>query len=588
MSVQSSNLSGRGYDLVCAVPQDVINKQMTPYVLKLKVPEFSACYFGASDGLTAMSVAEVKASFGGDPFTDGGDRGFLEALAKQDFQFAFKATPGLPKGLPLAKLPALIELDQGPSSIRHQLYFAELEVVWLRQFVYRNRFAKQERWRIWLESFVQDAADPVIISSRVDLGVGDADPGALPAGLPGSLATLYPGTVFSIKQLFLDVATSNVVGCSPLGGANDPHIPACIVSEYWKNVPAKAKVLGYGVTAPAASLSPTITPTALGFVVSPHLDAKGTPDGKTGLNTLNYLVMADNRALPAVASFPWNWVDTKEDESSFDAVMAVRSGLILDFLCKLLNGGAAPLSIEPGIEEDGTATFATSAAPSQWRAWASGDPVDFEWWDFFDDAPPPPPLLVIEFEKYTDGSAKVVDELEAKWGIDYAMKGWVKRATGSNLEVIVNVVAHAHLTRRRFQRVKQASGWGEQQLVEDKIDLKIVDYQQSATYMLGLSEHGQLTATMATPPPLVDNSETPQANWPFGAFVIAMQQQMQSVIKTAVTGVESQIETLLDGPTSWVFPGADTGQTFVLEDLVFSDSDDVVVHASYAAARKSH
>jgi hypothetical protein len=562
MGAASSNLSSMGYDFVCAVTQDVINSQLLPYVRKLHVPAFSGCFVIRGGATVAVPIADIAASIGGrDPFTLT-DADPPWALVQSGFQFAFKMTPGVPPGLPRSQRPNPVELDQGPSSIRHQLCFTEFQVICLARVAIP--FAP-EMAVVWL-NFTQDTANPVIISSRVDLGIGDSDLSALPADLQARLGTLYPGAMFSVKQLFLDLSRSSAIGCLPkiIATQFNPQILDYIVSEYWKQIPPKAALfpLGYGVTLPAADPTSSITPTALDFVVSPYL---GT-DGVSGLNTLNYLVMTNNHAMPPVAPFSWSWVDAKKDEQSFHAVMSIRSGIFADFLRNRLNTAAAPLSLVfavtkvaffGGINSAIVApTFSTSTSPAQWQDGAgkilltiSGGGNFSGNVQFLGSALPPANYQIVNGEVY----------------IQYLMRGSVTVSGPNTLSVSVGVQAWVSLT------------WDGTDVQEGGVNsLKIADYTQQAQYALAIGPSGDLRAEMTTN--LVDNSQNPDSNWIFGDFLTSFRQALQTAVGNAVAGLDAEMEALLKGPGGWVFPG---GQTFTFHDVVLCDSGDVVVHTHY-------
>jgi hypothetical protein len=64
MGAQQSNLSGPGYDMVCAVTQDSLNMMMRHYVAGLEAGPagaFSACYRGEGGSTAPTPVADIAA-----------------------------------------------------------------------------------------------------------------------------------------------------------------------------------------------------------------------------------------------------------------------------------------------------------------------------------------------------------------------------------------------------------------------------------------------------------------------------------------------------------------------------------------------
>jgi hypothetical protein len=532
---RSSDLSSSGFDFVCAVTQSAIDNTLRPYVIGLNVPEFSGCY-GPSGPL---STDTVKGWIGGtDPFTLAA--GTLPANVTTSawvngFWWGFKATPFTVHNLPRPpKLAPVVQLDQGPSSVRHQVSFAHFQLIWFTP-------------PATLNCFTQDAANPVIFSSRVDLKVGDGDFSALPADLQTSLAAQHPGALFSIKQLFLDLSNSSIIDASPMGDVPNPlNNAAYIVSQYWQQLPARAAVLGYsvGVQAGASGApAPSITPTALGCVVSPHLGPDGQPSGNLDRNTLNYLVMTENRPLPAAAPFAWNWVAA---DDYFGGVMTVRRDIFVGYLRSLLDPITAPLCIHPLDPHDGTAmTFPTSTSPASWQASAPPALLQIRFDDNANYTPPPP-----------DGAT-----ISAVWSFFYSMSGSVSYDTASTVTLSLHVVV-------------RAAGAIYQSLIGD---YNIIDSQYSAAYTLAIGPAGQLTAAM-TSSPIVDKSQNP-TDWSLTDFLPPLRTTVLTAVQKAIEDFGAGMENLLQGSTDWVFPG---GQTFMTSGVTFSDSGDLMVHVTYA------
>lgn len=549
-----SYVTSAGYDLVCAVTQQNLENTLQQHALDLNTPEFSA-YYGPSGALSADTVkgwlgqTDLFALAAG-PIP----ANVLPFVVNQGLSWAFKATPfTADKHKPKRGQFKVIALDQGPSSVRHQLSFKEFTLVW---------FAAGT-----LNVFTQDPDNPVVFSSRHDLQVGDADFSALPADSQASLKAQHPGALFSLKQLFLDLSNSTLIDVvPPLDGVpNAQDKAAAIVSQYWQQVPASATVLGYSVGLQAAGSGtpgPSITPTALGFVVSPHLGPDGKADGNLNLNTLNYLVMSGNRALPAASPFAWNWVES----DSIGGVMSVRGGIFTGFLTQLLNAlpATANLCIQPGILDDGTGSFPDSTSPASWSADNNG-------------------VQSIQFATDNNGTADLPGGASdtSTWDIHYAMTGSITPGS-STFTLSLNVVVHVHLHNARFHFNAAGGPHGGYWTYQD-LDCKIVDSTLSAQYTLTVGPAGQLIATPPNPlPSVVDNSETPDASWPFSAFTVGLQTKVQGTVTDAINGCANAIQGALSStsPSDWVFP---VGGTFSPSGVTLPFCGDLTVDISYTA-----
>lgn len=543
-------VTSAGYDLVCAVTQQNLENTLAAYALDLKTPEFSA-YYGP--GGASLSQATVEGWLGGtDPLTLAAGTippNLLTPAFSSGFSWAFKATPFTADKLPKHGQFHVIALDQGPSSVRHQVSFKEFTLIWLTP-------------PATLNVFNQDPNQPVVFSSRHDLQAGAGDFSSLPADLQARLKAQNQGASFSVTQLFLDLANSTVIDVvPPLDGVpNALNDAAAIVSQYWQQVPANAGVLGYSVGVQGSPV-PSITPTALGFVVSPHLGPDGKPDGNLDLNTLNYLVMSQNRALPATSPFAWNWVE----DDSIGGVMSVRGGIFAGFLTQLLNAlpATANLCIQPGIQDDGTGTFPVSTSPASWTADGNGvQSIQF-------------------FPADNQGTANIPggNSGTSSWDIHYAMTGSI--TPGSNtLTLSLNVLVHVHLHNTIRVWVPGSGPHGGYWKTQD-MDCKIVDYTQSVPYSLTVAPGGQLIATPPTPlPPAVDNSETPEADWPFSGFTAGLQTSVQTAVTNAINGCTNAIQAALgnNSPSDWVFPVAGT---FSPSGVTVPFNGDVTIDISY-------
>jgi hypothetical protein len=405
----------------------------------------------------------------------------------------------------------------------------------------------------------------LLFSSAVALALGDIDRSALPPDLQASLAALPAGMAFSIKQLFLDLGGSTPIGCSYAGNSGaapswcTADVVARVLDEYWLNMPARARAIGYGVTAPSGP-TPSLTPTAIGFVVSPHLDSNGAPSGKLAFNTLDYLVMTGSDPLPAAAApFAWNWVEDVEDPPS--GVIAVRRETFLQSLATVLDSITAPLCYQVSRTDDGTPTLSQSASPGQWRL------------------PPPPadPGLDMVFTshfgsdptlEYTPGMPWIGARWQIKLGLGYQCSGDVSYTLPRTLNCWL------------YARMQADDGTPE----SDNSTAAFVDFMVQVPFTLQAGGTGRLTA-QAGASTTTDNSTPLADDFPYKAQLTAMLDSQRTTIPAAVQGAADSLSVLLAGTGAFVFPA---GQTFIAKDPILSDQFDLVVEVTYDQPHPAH
>jgi len=139
MSANLSNLSPTGFDCVVAVTQDSINATLEHYLYYSGLPEVVLCYvYDSNNQPQPIDFATfLKQANNTDPFSipDGKNPDNpngtpvsdprVQALNSANFAFAIKAKLGLPPGVVPAKLPPIIALQPGQSSVTYTLMFAE-------------------------------------------------------------------------------------------------------------------------------------------------------------------------------------------------------------------------------------------------------------------------------------------------------------------------------------------------------------------------------------------------------------------------------------------------------------------------------
>jgi len=110
-------------------------------------------------------------------------------------------------------------------------------------------------------------------------------------------------------------------------------------------------------------------------------------------------------------------------------------------------------------------------------------------------------------------------------------------------------------------------------------------YSATNTFTIGIDSTGKLV--VSTPGPQVtDNSQTPDINvWSkivgHGTVVNVINAEkdyLRGCLNSFLAQFNSEIQTVLNSPADWIFPG---GNTFTFETVAFSSNQDLVSHITY-------
>lgn len=544
MGARQSNLTSAGCDLVCAVTQDGINDVMKEYLDSFAGAEFTVYLLSDSQNrVTSVTREQAEEAVGCDPFTlpdtTGPQDPRLGKLAQLAFFTAFKATPGLPGDDPAA-LPDIVLLDRGPDKIRYRLYCAELAIV------------AYDGGRFSFTNQSQPEGEPWLFEFEANLRPGGA--------------RIDSGSAFGVQQLALNFQNPVMLRSPWIRGieTRDERFAAAaqlFAGQYWAHLAAAE-------SSPGAPASPA--PTSLAVRVTPH----GT---HPGLSTLDYRLMSDHRALPAAAPFGWNWVDAPADLDSFAGVMAIARETFVQALCERLNPAAAALSLDPKLDQ--FLNYARSANPAQWRIVRTESL--FSGFGRFADSirdairdPPPVPLLTTGYRKDVDATTTFWDEpFDAQCG--YSMFGTVSLVRPANLRLHLECAAHWKVREppRNFIWGSLANVWNPW-----LIDCDVLKYSVDVDFALGVGQGGHLVGAMGSPV-ISDNAQAAGGPAKFGNAARYYQNELRTTVGNAVQSLQGALARLGSEAGGWVLPG---GGTFEFKNVVFSDSNDLVVHLNYA------
>lgn len=563
MSETQSDLSSPkyGYDFVVATTQESINATMKQYLSSpgAAAPMVTQCYVMDENG-NPQAIdyqALLKATGGVDPFsvangappTDAG----VKALAQASFLYAFRAQIGIPAAADPLSVPDIVILGMNTASVTFNLMCSTFQIV---EATYGPR---------GIVSYLnqsQDPSAPWLFTSKVDLRLTVTDQSAyskLPPPVQQSIKNLG-GNAFSVQQLLFDLDNAALESIPTISGVA-PGTPlytalqTSFLGAYFAAVRAQGQpVLGYAVSRSVIDQA-SLSLTDLNFQVSAFVGSDGQPvvnptPQQTQLATLCYLCAANGDTLPAATPFTWNWVEP-DQVSSFHGVAVVNRNSLAKYFRDQLMPAVEQNCLQPNV-----------------RVWLSGfldSTVNYSWG-------------VSSFQtptvQITDTGA---DVLTFRWNSSEAedqagLNGDMGRMTmSSSLAVDVSfqgntIVVVQHLIINVYIRSLATSEQG-----------NIIDITLTDTYTLAVDQNGGLTATVASTK--ADNSESPSVNGFLNFFTGA--NDLMNSVKTWASGFASTNfqDMPLSAMQSFVFPG---GQTFVFKDVLFSQSQDLVSHITYA------
>jgi len=579
MSAADSNLSDPKYryDLVCGVTELGLNVTLLQMLSEQNQDLFVCFAYDDNNKVVQVPIEQIEAAAGVDPFTiadgTGSNDPVLGKLSDAGFAYAFRAKLGLPAGVPLDQMPNVIALDQGNSQVTYRLFCAEFSVIVMNYL---------PRGRNTFTNLTQPADAPWLFKFMVNMNLASGAPtpfNQLPPAAQQRIKNVDPGTMFSVQQLLLDVSTRALEGAVSIPGL-DPASPAYIaltevfIGAYWdKMAPEGSVLLGFAATPqqPADVIGPSIVPTDLTFEVVEYTPAAGAPASE-GLNTLNYLTVANGDTLPPAVPFTWNWVEPAE-RANCHGVMAVRRGVFANFLAGLFNPHAAALCVDTTISltHSGESlymdlTLPQSSTPAQWVAPANPTAGPDGW----------TPLLTLGYSHASSDESTTASHGGRETGdFNYALTGDFS-TKGSQLRLNINAQAHCD--------------WNYYLLTipTANFNANIVNLSLTATFTLGVTDDGSLTVTVdPTTPAVTNSSEDIEVSW-WDEFIHignladkieTARTELTAALAASITGAAQQVSDLLNHSSGWVYPG---GRTFLFSGVTFSADQDLVSRVVYA------
>ncbi|MFN7935310.1 MAG: hypothetical protein U0R19_18410 [Bryobacteraceae bacterium] len=542
MSITESNLAPTGYDCVVAVTQDSINDLLMQYLYP-GLPETVLCYvYDSNNNAVAVDYGQFQAQVNGtDPFSIPAGTAMtdarVQALNAANFAFAIQAKLGIPSDVPPSKLPPIVSLQPGQSSVQYALTFSEFEAAAL------PREQNQVTW------FYQSQGDATCwsFSGPVSLNLQAASFSSLPAAVQAQLQGMGNPNQFSVQQLYLDLNSSALeqgfqFQNLPQDSALNTFMANDFVGTYWKAL-GGGEVLGYGAQQTSGVTGTGLAVTDLNFYVPPAVGSEGAP------LTLNYLCATNNDALPGTgnANFGWNWIEPNET-GQYNGVVALNRNTFAGYLSKALAGYVSTNCYLPKVQ-----VKLKGAIPEySWSMTAGQMPT-------ISLADNGGTFLTILYEptESEDQAGLHGDLGQMKLGTSYSL---TVSASGTQMTIVQHLTVYCYIRHL----ATSASG--------NVVDIVITD-----TYSFGVNEQGGLVISASSAPP-VNTSKVPKANGflNFWAPVNSLASDVETWAKSiAATNLQDIPAAAMQ---SFVFPG---GATFSFADVAFSDSQDLVSHIVY-------
>ncbi len=578
MSAINSDLSNSryGYDAVVALTQASIDGTMKEFMSNLDTKEVIQCYIMDDNGNPqSIDYKELLQKTDGiDPFllpesNVGDDQ--LKKLAAASFYYGFKAAIGLPDGYaPLdpsgPALPNIVTLNANSNQVSYNLMCSDFTVVeakygpkgiigWLNN--------SQPSGKAWFFN----ANIPL---SQLNVGANDASP-----SVQNAVSGLAPDT-FSVQKLMLELDKAivntvpdifGVVAGSPL----DTALRSVFTGAYFAQLQQNGDpVLNYHITYKNVPPS-SITLTGVELEVNPYIDngsPVNTPDSNQAkAQSLCYLCEANNNPMKTPTEFLFNWVEMN-DVNTYAGVMAINRNTFADFIKSLLDQTLTGINLDYGkiLDIDVKTKLAVPYA------------VEFKYgmegvnngkvYSLVND--PSDPTHVLTYSWSTSDTSKSHDiGIEVgKFKCDYTANSDVY-FEGNSIKIVTHLVVHGDI---EILKIGKASGnWG--------------DFTKTTNFIMSVVNNKIQVKSDDSPPS--DNSQSVDDN--IFSKIITMgelkkqvldkiKDNIQNSLTSSLDHQAAEVQNVMNGPQSWIFPG---GDTFSFQDVSFSDNQDLVSNLLY-------
>lgn len=378
-----------GCDFVVATTQASINSGLREYLAEQDHPIQYLCIMLDDKGnpTVQISLDELKAKANGaNPFeipetgrTPDQDKQ-LDDLADADFAVGLKWQMGLPPGVSPKDLD-IVTLGSSADRVTFRMFCSQMTAVQL----------KATRRRVVWNIFSQPAGAPWSVETTVDLVVADLDkeldsstylkthPDVRQA-LRDALLNLS-GTAFSLQQLMFDLDNAILETVPTFHGVEKGSDAEYILQKYFVDLySATAKERGLPLVSINVVSQPqeesSVHMTAMDRIVCPLKDSSGHPIAspspeQAAATTLNYLCVTNNKPVPRISGFDWNWVEPGK-VNDISGVMAINRDVLMQTIVDTIRPAAKQFCLRPVISrndglqvcaDDGTLTVKYPKGP---------------------------------------------------------------------------------------------------------------------------------------------------------------------------------------------------------------------------------
>ncbi|MFA0963553.1 hypothetical protein AB9P05_17245 [Roseivirga sp. BDSF3-8] len=572
MSASNSNLSNPKYsfDMVVAATQASVNATMEEWLSRHHGKPYSQAYvYNPTPSQGASNVAPIgfdklQETVGFDPFdipngtatTD--ER--IQKLMEQKFMFAFQVEVGLPD-FPLSDIPPVISFNKEGSYVTYNMVCGTFKIIALQAGLYNQS--------TWLNLDQDEGDKPWVFSFTVDLNLDKDDINSHFHNLPVSTQQKIQSMgkdMFSIRQLYLDLNTAGLadsVKITNLETTSQAYVQLTTVflNAYLAEMQKEGGVmLGYTVVADSHKDKSSLVPTNMNFEICSYKDQKNKATADYEAYTLNYLIMSENKAMPAPVQFPWNWVD-KQNTAQYAGVMAINRSTFISYLHDLLSPTLSAISykVKPHyhvncVKGSMSASFEQDTAKHEYMVVSGGKDH----------------VLTYSYKNSNTSSDSQYCGVFENWG----NFGLTYQATsdvylqGTQIKVLTLVDMKMHVN---VEGGVSEGHWAK--------------FLATTIYTVGVDTDGKLSVKRHMSETEDKSSSVKINGWSkfMSAGIIenainSTKDQVKSWMKGVIQDDSKKIARMLNGAGSWVFPG---GKTFSYTNAQFSDNQDLVCNILY-------
>ncbi|HEX8270754.1 MAG TPA: hypothetical protein VF581_12745 [Flavobacterium sp.] len=565
-----SNLENQryGYDFVLATTQESMLANAKKYLDKPTFTVVKRYYtYGSSgkpvewDEATFMRMSENTDPFAVNAWNgQGAVSAGLQRLINIRFAFAFEAAAGLPKR-------SLEIFKMNPD----------------RTFTYKMGFAKFNIAELARDAskyvrLSQNNSSPWIFDTVVNLQ--QSDPSYVPTNVRNaynSLIQTHGEFSFVIKQIAMnfDAAVLKAMPAIPISQTDAlPELTKIYKELFVKSTKdSSVATLNYSIlNNPARQIKANnLQLTEVQHGVSPYKPAfRSAAAADSRLDTQNYYYATENKRIPALVPFEWNWVEPDE-VAEFNGVISVSRGNFMNYLNRVLSEQLPTLDIVPNVwmsyDRDLVVKWTHEMGHKSGQAFkilARGTTTS--------DNKPAAMFYKLENRSFNSTYWDAgISNAEGHYNYFADIEVTVK-------DRIITVTTHC---RARMEYKKWA--WETGTAVGNVADItSVFDYEMSVNNVGKLQvTRRQVSVTNRSEDLSLNNLSKTQIE-----HVVEPMRKIKADVTTAVenamSNFTSSLEEGINNMQNWAFPG---GEAFTFKDVTFSRYEDLIVHINYVTAK---